>query len=115
MPRTWYEVRIRECLKPPKHIEGRWISGQYIKKSKFYLTNSPREAAVKYKGDGHIMFVEKVGREKLLGIGEFFRLGNELLEEFKKGGTLLEKIEGSKEERRERINFKRNFRRGSNE
>jgi len=92
MSRIWYEVRVRECLEPPKNIDGRWISGKYIKKSRFYFTNGPKEAAAKYRGNGHIIYVEKVGREKLLGIGEFFRLGNELLDEFKKGGKLLEKI-----------------------
>lgn len=115
MAKTWYEVRVRECISPPKHVDGRWTSGQYTKKSKFYFTDGPKEAAGKYKGNGHIMYAEKVSRERLLGIGEFFRLGDELLKEFKKGGTLLEQIEGSKDKRRQRINYKQNIRRGSNE
>jgi len=115
MAKTWYEVRIRECISPPKHVNGRWTSGGYTKKSKFYLANSSREAAQRYKGDGHIMYVEKVGREKLLGIGEFFKLGDKLLDEFKKGGTLLEQLGRNKDDRRKRINYKQNIRRGSNE
>lgn len=115
MARTWYEVRIRVCISPPKHVDGRWTSGRYTKKSKFYLAGGPRDAARKYKGDGLIMYVEKVGRERLLGIGEFFKLGDRLLAEFKEGGTLLEQIEGGKDKRREKFNYKRNLKRGSNE
>lgn len=115
MARSWYEVRIRVCISPPKQADGRWIRGKYTKKSKFYLAKSSQDAVGKYKGDGHIMYAEKVSREKLLGIGEFFRLGDELLKEFREGGTLLEHIEGSKDKRRQRLNFTRNIRRGSNE
>lgn len=115
MGKSWYEVRIRECISPPKQEDGRWVSGRYVKKSKFYFSNGSKDARKKYKGSGHVMYVEKVGREKLLGIGEFFRLGDKLLAEFKEGGTLLEKIEGSKEKRRQRFSYKQNIRRGSNE
>lgn len=113
MGSVWYRVRIRECLDPPKNEDGKWTRGRYIKKSKFYLSNGPREAAEKYKGNGHIMYVEKVGKERLLGIGEFFKLGDNLLQEFKEGGTLLGKIEGrNKEKRRQRINLNKNFGKG---
>ena len=110
---TWYEVRIRECLEPPQFIDGRWKSGRYIKKSKFYRTKGPKEAAQKYKGNGQIMHVEKSSREKLQGIGDFFKLGDQLLREFAKGGTLLEQLEGNKDKRRKRI-FNKNLRRGFN-
>lgn len=115
MGRNWYEVRIREQITPPKHVEGKWISGRYAKKSKFYFTNGPQEAARKYKGKGQVMHVEKIGVEKLLGIGEFFKLGDTLLQEFKEGGTLLGKIEGTKDKRRQRIHYNKNIRRGSSD
>jgi len=108
---SWYEVRIRECLEPPKFEGGRWRLGKYIKKTKFYRTKGPKEAAKKYKGPGQIMHVEKSNREKLQGIGEFFKLGDELLREFAKGGTLIEKLEGNKDKRRKRI-FNKNLRKG---
>lgn len=113
MARNWYEVRIRECLRPPRHIDGKWDRGKYVKKSKFYFTSGPQDAARKYKGSGQIIHVEKVSRERLLGIGEFFRLGDNLLKEFKEGGSLLEHIEGNKEQRRQRIHYNKNLRRGS--
>jgi hypothetical protein len=115
MGRSWYEVRLRVCISPPQQADGKWIRGKYTKKSKFYFTQGPQEAARKYKGTGQIMHVEKVGREKLLGIGEFFKLGDNLLKEFKEGGSLIEHIEGSKAERRQRIQYNRNLRRGSSE
>lgn len=85
MARVWYEVRIRENL---------------TKKSKFYFTQGPSEAGAKYKGSGHIMWVQKVGKEKLLGIGEFFTLGDRLLKELRQGGDLLAKLEVESELRR---------------
>ena len=115
MGRSWYEVRVRECISPPKQVDGRWQSGRYTKKSKFYRARDSRDAASKYKGNGHVMYAEKVSREKLLGIGEFFKLGDELLKEFREGGTLLEHVEGSKEKRRQRIDYTKNIKRGSNE
>jgi len=114
MARTWYEVRIRECLIPPRQLDnGKWASGRYVKKSKFYFVEGTKEAAQKYRGNGLIMHVQKVGRERLLGIGEFFKLGDQLLNELKKGGTLLEQIEGNKDKRRKRL-FNKNLRRGFN-
>ena len=108
---TWYEVRIRECIEPPKFVGGKWCSGKYTKKSKFYRTKGPKEAAQKYKGNGQIMHVEKYSRERLGGIGEFFRLGDQLLNEFAKGETLREQLEGSKDKRRQRI-FNKSLRKG---
>ena len=70
--RILYEVRIREEVAPQ-----RWV-----KKSKFYNAGSPSEARNFYKGKGHIMWVEKVSREKLMGVGEFFSMGNKLMKEF---------------------------------
>ena len=108
---AWYEVRIRECIEPPIFRDGKWRSGKYVKKSKFYRTKGPKEAAQKYKGTGQIMHVEKSSREKLQGIGEFFKLGDQLLQDFAKGGTLLEQLEGNKDKRRQRI-FNKNLRKG---
>jgi len=65
-----YEVRVREK-------EGE----REVKKSRFYWCSDPREAASKYKGQGKVMWVEKVPKEKLLGIGGFFNLGTDLLRE----------------------------------
>lgn len=70
--RVTYEVRIRVAVGPEK----------WVKKSKFYQANNPGDAASKYKGPGHIMSVEKVKKEQLLGgVGEFFRMGDALLKE----------------------------------
>ena len=86
--RRWFEVRVREKLNPNK----------FAKKSKFYLANSSKEAGQHYKGSGYVMSVEKVDREKALGIGSFFSLGTTLLKEFKEGGdnTVETKAERTK-------------------
>ncbi len=110
--RCWYEVRVRECIVPGRFINGRWIDGKYVKKSKFYLSKDSQGAAGKYKGKGSIMWVEKVGREKLLGIGDFFRLGDTLLKELSQEVGLPEQREDIKEQRRTRRSFQENFRRG---
>lgn len=80
--RQWYEVRVREQIAPEK----------WVKKSKFYQASSSADAVARYKGNGHIMWAEKVSRDKMLGIGEFFRLGDELLRDLRSGGTLAEKV-----------------------
>ncbi len=74
--RVWFEVRVREFFPPDK----------WVKKSKFYEVRSPKDAADKYTGSGHIMSVQEVKKEQLLGIGEFFTLGPRLLKEFREGG-----------------------------
>ena len=111
MSRHWYEVRIRECIEPGRSINGKWIDGKYVKKSRFFFTQGPQDAAGKYKGKGHIMSAEKVSREKLLGIGEFFRLGDSLLGELRQGGSLIEQLD-NKEKRRSRRSYNENLRRG---
>ena len=75
----YYEVRVRERVAPNK----------WVKKSKFFEAKSPREAVSMYKGNGHIMWAQKVSRERLLGIGEFFTMGDDLLREFRQGGDSL--------------------------
>ena len=50
-----YEIRIRECVEPGKFINGRWVDGRYVKKSKFYFARSPGEARGNYSGSGYIM------------------------------------------------------------
>ena len=73
--RQWYEVRVRD--------EG-------VKKSKFYLEVSSQAAAQCYKGDGFVMWVEKLGKERSIGrgIGSFFKLGDDLLKEFARTSSL---------------------------
>jgi hypothetical protein len=87
MPRQTYEVRVREQLSPNK----------WVKKSKFISGSDSQDAANKYKGGGHVMWVQKVSRERLLGIGEFFKMGPELLRDLQKGGSLSEEVSVKKE------------------
>lgn len=70
----WYEVRIREKTGPET----------WVKKSKFYEARGTKEAAEKYKGSGMVMWVRKTSKEKVLGIGSFFRLGGDLLKELRR-------------------------------
>ena len=109
--KSWYEVRIRECLQPGRFTNGNWVEGRWVKKSKFYFARNPQEAAGKYKGKGHLMWVEKYGKEKLLGVGEFFRLGDSLLKELGQGGGLTGQVEKDKEKRRQKRSYDRNLRR----
>ena len=84
MSRRWYEVRIRK-----------WLSrDRSVKKSKFYFARSSADAANKYHGPGSIMSVSKVGAEQALGIGDFFRLGDELLRELRKESKNVIVFEG---------------------
>ena len=76
--RQLYKVRVRE---------------NGVKKSKFYDATSPRDAARKYGGSGYIMWVEKASKEQLLGVGDFFQLGDSLLKEFRRGDSLLAQTE----------------------
>ncbi len=96
MARVLYEVRIREEVSPNK----------WMKKSKFYWSTHPREARQQYDGSGHIMWVQKAGREKLLGIGDFFSMGNRLLKEFAEegGNTVAVQI---REKEKEKVRSKR--------
>ena len=100
MSRDSYEVRVREKIG----------SNKWVKKSKFYEANSSGEARERYRGDGHIMWVEKVSREKLLGVGEFFRLGEAFLRELKQEQSLpLVEHEREKAERRKTILFNKKY------
>lgn len=113
MARRWYEVRFRVCAEPGRFLNGRWVDGRYVKKSRFFFAKDTQGARSKYKGDGYIMSVEKVSREKLLGVGEFFRLGDSLLKELKQeGGGLLEQVTADKDKRRLRRSYKETLRRG---
>ncbi len=85
MSRTWYEVRVREQIGP----------NEWVKKSKFFNVRGSREAAEKYRGRGLIMWCEKVSREKLLGIGDFFNLGGDLLRELQEDRSLLDEVRGN--------------------
>jgi len=101
-----YEVRVRV------DVGG----GIQQKKSKFYWLSKPSEASKVYKGPGHIMTVEKVGKERLLGVGTFFTLGNDLLREFEivkeidKGGDALENVLGKATEKEKIIKRRYNAR-----
>ncbi len=89
-----YEVRIRIQIGPDK----------WIKKSRFYKTNGPKEAVECYDGPGQIMWVRQKSKEALLGIGEFFKLGDSLLKELggDNDGTAAEKNLKGKEKTRQR-------------
>lgn len=78
MEKDLYEVRVRE-----KVGTDRWI-----KKSKFYRASKPRDARDHYHGPGTIMWVEKTSKEKILGTGDFFSLGDKLLKDFNQGGEI---------------------------
>ena len=89
--RVWFEVRIREV-----------VGGVDVKKSKFYMANNSHEAAKCYKGPWHIMSVTKVGKDtseanekelsgKLLGLGGFLKLGDDLLSELRRMDKAKEK------------------------
>jgi len=88
MGRIWHEVRVRE--KRP--------DGSDVKKSKFYCVKGPREAARKYKGGGLIMWISKVAKEKQIGegVGEFFRLGDDLLKELRQEASLQERVKNKR-------------------
>lgn len=85
MGRQWYEVRVRERLD----------NDTFVKKSKFFFVPRASDAAHKYRGSGYIMSVQKVEKERLLGVGEFFKLGDELLRELRSsdGQTPMAAIE----------------------
>jgi len=92
--RQWYEVRVRIQVGPDK----------WTKKSRFYEASGENDAASKYHGPGNIMWCRKKGREKLLDIGEFFKLGNSLLKELNsegiKEGSLLDQVQKEKDRTR---------------
>jgi len=94
--REWYEVRVRE--------------GEQ-KKSKFYLERDPQSAASHYKGGGHIISIERASRERFLGVGQFFKLGDELLREFARSESIAKVEEGRDKDRvRERRAFNKSRR-----
>lgn len=118
MGREWYAVRVRECIVPPKLVNGQWVPGRYVKKTHMYQERGTQEAAQKYKGSGLIMHVRKVSRERvrprgglLPGIGGFIKMGDELLQQLNEGGTLLEQAVDKKEKRRQRL-LTKNMNRG---
>ncbi len=81
--RQWFEVRVRECVRPGRYINGRWIDGKWTKKSHFYQATSSSDAMGKYHGKGDIISSQKYGRERIMHIGEFFTLGDKLLKELR--------------------------------
>ena len=70
--RPKFEVRVREKTGPRK----------WVLKSKFYFTKDAGGARSKYHGDGKVLEVRKVTKERIQGIGAFFTLGDRLLREF---------------------------------
>ena len=105
--KRWYEVRVRECVSIGRSINGTWVDGKYVKKSKFYEARDSADAGRKYKGKGQVMSVEKASKEKLLGIGAFFSLGDSLLKEFRNAKPTI--VEASDDIRES--NVKKNFNR----
>ena len=97
--RQWYEIRIRIQVGPDK----------WVKKSRFYEANGENDAASKYHGSGNIMWCRKKSREKVLDIGEFFKLGNSLLKELNsegvKEGSLLDQVQKEKGRTRQKRFF----------
>ena len=67
-----FEVRVREKVGPYK----------WTLKSKFYFGKDAGDARSKYHGDGKVLEVKKVTKERAQGIGSFFSLGDRLLKEF---------------------------------
>jgi hypothetical protein len=58
------------------------------KRTKFFRDcRSPSDASAKYKGTGDIMSARKMGIERLLGVGSFFKLGDDLLKEIRNEET----------------------------
>jgi len=103
--RKLYEVRVRVK-----------VGEVYVKKSKFYNLRKPEDAKSVYKGPGSIMTVEKVGKERLLGVGTFFKLGNDLLREFNlekaftEGGDALDNALSRNKEKEKAIKRRDNAR-----
>jgi hypothetical protein len=67
--RQQFEVRVRE---------------NGAKKSRFYVARDAGEARRCYKGNGTIIWVNKVNKEKMYNVGEFFQLGDQLLKQLRK-------------------------------
>ncbi len=62
-----YRVRTKE--------DGRF-------RTRLVQARNPRKAASQSKVKGRLLSSSKVGLEELLGVGEFFRLGAQLMKEF---------------------------------
>jgi len=101
--RKLFKVRVRE---------------NGVKKTRFYRARSNREARDMYKGNGRVMWTERVGFERLLGVGSFFRLGDDLLNEFRRESqtnqipVLDVSAAARREADRERTRKKRRFHEG---
>lgn len=93
MSRSWFRVRVREKVG----------SDKWVKKTKFYFARNSQDAAEKYKGSGNVMYSQKVGRERSLGLGDFFVLGDKIMRELREGGGALEEAEHVKELERDKI------------
>jgi hypothetical protein len=70
--RKWFEVRVREHE-----------NGKDVKKSRFFNVNTLDDARKKYKGSGTILTITKASEEQILGVGEFFRLGDLFLNDLR--------------------------------
>jgi len=86
---------------PTYHVRVR-VDG--VKKSVFIDAKCPKDARDAYKGKGDIMWCRKVGMERLFGVGEFFKLGDDLLQELKSESTnpavVNARVQNKKEENR---------------
>jgi len=80
--RLKFEVKVREKVGPYK----------WVLRSKFFTARNPGEARRMYRGDGQVLWTKKVTREKALGIGSFFTLGDKLLREFAEEARLEKEL-----------------------
>ena len=88
-----FEVRVREKVGPYK----------WTLKSKFYFGKDAGDARSKYHGDGKVLEVKKVTRERAQGIGSFFSLGDRLLKEFARERAQERALEKGGEKEKEKI------------
>ena len=86
-----FEVRVREKTGPYK----------WTLKSKFYFGKDAGDARSKYHGDGKVLEVKKVTRERAQGIGSFFSLGDRLLKEFAQERALEKELEKGGEKKKD--------------
>jgi len=94
--RSWFRVRVREKIGPDK----------WVKKTKFYFARDSQDAAEKYRGSGSVMYSQKAGRERSLGLGNFFTMGDRLLKELREGGDALIETEQAKDLERDKMKRK---------
>lgn len=104
---SYYEVRVKK-LQGIVERNGKEVP-IYKKVSRFYWAKSPSDAASCYKGEGRILSIEKVPNERILGVGAFFKLGDDLLRTLRKEGNNDLGVLNEKEIARVKQNKKRGY------